>query len=39
MLKKRLDIENVDIEQGEKAEISREQSFVNSYDLKINKTF
>ena len=43
MLKERLDIENVEIErrieQGEKAEVSREQLFVNSYDLKINKTF
>ena len=27
------------IEQGEKAEVSREQLFVNSYDLKTNKTF
>ena len=43
MLKERLDIENVEIErrieQGEKAEVSREQLFVNSYDLKTNKTF
>ena len=27
------------IEQGEKTEISREQLFVNSYDLKTNKKF
>ena len=39
MLKERLDIENVHIEQGEKTEISREQLFVNSYNLKTSKTF
>ena len=44
MLKERLDIENVEIErahieQGEKAEISRERLFANPYDLKTNKTF
>ena len=46
MLKERIDIENVEIERAhragekaEKAEVSREQLFVNSFDLKTNKTF
>ena len=41
MLKERLDIENVEIERAHRGgrEVSREQLFVNSYDLKTNKTF
>ena len=43
MLKERLDIKNVEIERahraGRKTEIRLEQLFVNSYDLKTNKTF
>ena len=44
MLNERLDIKNVEIERGhragkKKAEIRLVHLFVNSYDLKTNKTF